>query len=62
MFENVYGRTHGRTDGRTPDRPVYYKLTLSGDLINSILKNRKFRSHPAGAVLCVFVEPGNVVP
>ena len=24
-FENVYRRT----DGRTPDRPVYYKLTLS---------------------------------
>ena len=22
----------GRTDGRTPDRPVYYKLTLSGEL------------------------------
>ena len=29
MFEKVYG---GRTDGRTPDRPVYYKLTLSGEL------------------------------
>ena len=34
MFENVYGRTHERTDGRTPDRPVYYKLTLSGELKN----------------------------
>ena len=25
----THGRTHGCTHGRTPDRPVYYKLTLS---------------------------------
>ena len=42
--------TDGRTDGRTPDRPVYYKLTLSlrpkaqGELKNSQIITRKCTS------------------
>ena len=45
MFENVYGRMHGLTDGRTPDRPVYYKLTLSGELKMKVLECSQHFSH-----------------
>ena len=47
MFENVYGRMHRRTDGRMPDRPVYYKLTLSGEL-QTLKMNEKLRKNQGG--------------
>ena len=37
--QQVSFREPGRTDGRTPDRPVYYKLTLSGELKTDVVSS-----------------------